>query len=144
MDCAETARRSRVSLSSLNRNAFCRDVAGYLELEDAGRIVEIQGEGTAVRIAALTQGKRLTEVDGPQEVSARVVAPHPVSELISPGRTRPLPHPEADVARSWIDVRVVHLGATDIPELVRFLDGLVADAELDVPKANDGRVDGVG
>ncbi len=95
-------------------------------------------------IPALTQSNRLAEVDGSQEVSARVVVPHAVSELESPGRIRPLPHPQADVARSWIDIRVVHLGPTEIPELVRFLDGLVADVKLDVPKANDGRVDGAG
>ena len=46
-------------LGSLDRNAFSRDAAGYLELESAGRVVEIQGEGTAVRLAALTQSERL-------------------------------------------------------------------------------------
>ena len=44
---------------------------------------------------------------------------------------------------SRIDIRVVNLGPADIPELVRFLDGLTADNELDVPKANDGRIDGI-
>ena len=56
-------------LGSLNRNAFSRDVAGYLELEVAGGVVEIQGEGTGVRIAAVPQSERFTEVDGPHEVS---------------------------------------------------------------------------
>jgi hypothetical protein len=39
---------------SLNRNAFPRDAPSYLEEEVAGRVVEIQGEGTTVRIAAVT------------------------------------------------------------------------------------------
>jgi len=79
-------------LGSVNRNAFSRDIAGYLEEEVAGRVIEIQGEGTAVRIAALTHGDRFTEVDGSQEVSVRVIAPHAVSELESPVRSM-LPHP---------------------------------------------------
>ena len=89
-------------------------------------------------IAAVAQSKRLTEVDGSQEVSVRVVVPHAVSERVSSRRL--LPHTQADVARSRIDIRVVHFGPTGIPELVRFLDGLAVDLEQDVPKANDGRV----
>ena len=84
-----------------------------------------------MRIAAVSKSERLTEVDGSEKVSVRVVRPHAVSELVSL-RSRLLPHPQADVARSWIDIRVVHLGPTEIPELVRFLDGLGADVELDV------------
>src|SRR5438094_5706779 len=43
---------------------------------------EIQGEGTAVRLAALTQSERFTEVDGSHEVSTRVVRPHAVRKLV--------------------------------------------------------------
>src|ERR1700686_391784 len=132
----------RVRIGSLHRNAFSRDIPGYLELEVAGRVVEIQGEGTGVRIAAVPQSERFTEVDGSHEVSVRVIVPHAVRELVSPVRGM-LPHPQADVARSRINIRVVNLGAPGIPELVRFLDGLTADRELDVPKANDGRFAGL-
>src|SRR5712691_3413312 len=52
------------------------DTAGYLDEEAAGRIIEIQGEGTTVGMATLTQSKRLTEFDGSQEVSVRLVVPH--------------------------------------------------------------------
>ena len=93
-----------------------------------------------MRIAALTHSDRFTEVDGSQEVSVRVVVPHAVSKLESPVRSM-LPHPQADVARSRINIRVVNLGPPSIPELVRFLDGLIADRELDVPKANHGFAD---
>jgi hypothetical protein len=129
-------------LGSLDRNAFSRDAAGYLELECAGRVVEIQGEGTAVRLAAVTQSERFTEVDGSHEVSARVVRPHAVRELVSPVRSV-LPHPQADAPPSRIDIRVVNLGPPGIPELVRLLDGLTANRELDVPKANHGFAGGV-
>jgi len=95
-----------------------------------------------VRIAALTHSYGFTEVDGSQEVSVRVIAPHAVSELESPVRSM-LPHPQADVARSRINIRVVNLGPPSIPELVRFLDGLPTDRELDVPKANHGFDDDV-
>jgi hypothetical protein len=80
---AAVAAASPQRLGSLNRNAFFRDVAGYLKEEVAGRVVEIQGEGTALRIAAVTQSERFTEVDGSHEVSVRVVRPHAVSELES-------------------------------------------------------------
>jgi hypothetical protein len=113
-------------LGSLHRNAFSRDIAGYLELKVAGRVVKIQGEGTGVRIAAIPQSDRFTEVDGSHEVSVRVVRPHAMSELESPVRTV-FPHAQADVARSRINIRVVNLGPPGIPELVRFLDGLTAD-----------------
>jgi hypothetical protein len=64
---AAVAAASPQRLGSLNRNAFFRDVAGYLKEEVAGRVVEIQGEGTALRIAAVTQSERFTEVDGPMK-----------------------------------------------------------------------------
>ena len=134
---AATLLRRAKHLGSLDRNAFSRDAAGYLELEGAGRVVEIQGEGTAVRLAALTQSERFTEVDGSHEVSTRVVRPHAVRKLVSPVRSV-LPHPQADAPPSRIDIRVVNLGPPGIPELVRFLNGLTADRELDVPKANHG------
>src|SRR5438270_12217495 len=86
---------------SLNRNAFCCDVAGYLKLEVAGRIVEIQGEGAAVRIPVVAENKHFTEVDGSLEVSVRVVHPHVVSKLVRQ-RSYLLPRPEADVAGSGI------------------------------------------
>jgi hypothetical protein len=127
-------------LGSVNRNAFSRDVAGYLEEEVAGRVIEIQGEGTAVRIAAVTHSERFTEVDGSHEVSVRVVVLHAVSELESPVWSV-LPHSQADGPPSRINIRVVNLGPPSIPELVRFLDGLIADRELDVPKANHGFAD---
>src|SRR5207245_6706638 len=82
---AAVLRRSK-HLGSLGRNAFSRDAAGYLEWEGARRVVEIQGEGTAVRLAALTQSERFTEVDGSHEVSTRVVRPHAVRKLVSPVR----------------------------------------------------------
>jgi len=88
-----------------------------------------------VRIAALTYCDCFTEVDGSQEVSVRVVAPHAVSKLVSPVRNM-LPHPQADVARSWINIRVVNFRSPSIPKLVRFLNGLIADRELDLPKAD--------
>ena len=53
------------TVGSLNRNALSRDAASYLALEGAGRVEDIQGEGTAVRIAVVTQSKRLTEVEVP-------------------------------------------------------------------------------
>ena len=92
-----------------------------------------------MRIAVVTQSERLTQVDGSHEVSARVVRPHAVSKLESPVWSV-LPYSQADVATSRIDIRVVNLSPTGIPELVRFLDGLTADHELDVPKAYDARV----
>ena len=88
-------------------------------------------------VAALTDSDGFSEVDGSHEVSARVVRPHAVRKLVSPVRNM-LPNPQADVTRSRINIRVVHLSPPDIPELVRFLDGLTADRELDVPKANHG------
>src|SRR5437899_1196599 len=94
-------------------------------------------QGTAVRLAALTQSERCTEMDGSHEVSTRVVRPHAVRELVSPVRSV-LPHPQADAPPSRIDIRVVNLGPPGIPELVRFLNGLTADRELDVPNANHG------
>src|SRR5712692_1689252 len=126
-------------LESLNRNAFSRDVADDLKLEVAGRVEEIQGEGTAVRIAVVTHCERFTEVDGSHEVSVRIVRPHAVSELESPLWSM-LPHSQADVSTSRINIRIVNLCPPGIPELVRFLDGLTADHELDVPKAYDARV----
>jgi hypothetical protein len=78
------------TLRSLNRNAFPDDTAGYLIEEVAGGVIEIQLEGTTVHIAAVAQSKRLTEVDGSEEVSVRVIVPHAVSERVSP--SRPLPH----------------------------------------------------
>src|SRR5450759_5733802 len=96
----------------------------YLEEEVAGRVIEIQGEGTAVRIAAVTHSERFTEVDGSHEVSVRVVVPHAVSELESPVWSV-LPHSQADGPPSRINIRVVNLGPPSIPELVRFLDGLI-------------------
>ena len=134
------ALRRAQRLGSVNRNAFSRDVAGYLSDEVAGRIIDVQSEGTAVRIATLTHSNGFTEVDGSQEVSVRVVAPHAVSEPEGPMRSM-LPHPQADVASSRINIRVVDLGPPSIPELVRFLDGLIADRELDLPKANHGFAD---
>ena len=127
---------------SLNRNAFSRDVAGYLEQEVAGRVEEIQGEGTAVRVAVVTQSERFTEVDGSHEVSVRVVRRYAVSELVGPVWSV-LPHPQADVPRSRINIGVVNLGPTGIPELECLLDGLIADRELDVPKADDRRTGNV-
>ena len=62
-----------------------------------------------MRIAVVTHCERFTEVDGSHEVSVRVVRPHAVSELESPVRAV-LPHPQADVARSRINIRVVNLG----------------------------------
>jgi hypothetical protein len=41
-------------LGSLDRDTFSHDVAVYLEEEGAGRVVEVQGEGTAVRSAVMT------------------------------------------------------------------------------------------
>ena len=125
-------------LGSVNRNAFSRDVAGYLHEEVASGVVEIQGERTAVRVAAFTHSERFTEVDGSHEVPVRVVVPHAVSELESPVWSV-LPHSQADAPPSRINIRVVHLCPTGIPELVRFLDGLSTDHELDMPKAYDGR-----
>ena len=61
-----------------------------------------------------------------------------MSELVGPPSV--LPRPQANVAPSRINIRVVNLGPTGIPNLVRLLDGLIADDELDVPKANDGSV----
>jgi hypothetical protein len=54
---------------SLNRNASSGDTAGYLRDEFAAGVKESQLEGTFVRIAALSDSKRLTQVDGSQEVS---------------------------------------------------------------------------
>src|SRR4029434_764682 len=104
--------------ASLNRNALSCDGASYLGLEGAGRVVDIQGEGTAVRIAAITQSERLTEVDSSHKVSVYVVRPHAVRELVSL-RSRLLPRPQADAARSRINLRVVNLGPAGIPNLVR-------------------------
>ena len=126
-------------LGSLHRYALSRDVAGYLELEVAGRVVEVYGEGTAVRIATVTESKRLTEVDGSQEGSVGVVLQRAVNELENPVRSA-LPRPQAHKSSPRINIRVVNLGPADIPDLVRILEGLISDCELGVPKANDGRV----
>src|ERR1700730_14948212 len=124
-------------LASINRNACCFDIADYLVKEHAGRIVEIQLEGTAVRSTIGGHTQRFTEMDGSQAVSARVVVPHAVSERVSP--LLAFPNAQADVAGPRIHVRVVNLSSAGIPQLVRFLDGLTTDHELDVPKADDGR-----
>ncbi len=87
-------------------------------------------------IAIVTESKFLAEIDGSHEVSVSVVVPHAVSEFVSSWRGRPLPHPQADIARSRIDIWVVHLGPTGTPDLVGLLDEVAADSELDVPKAN--------
>ena len=96
-----------------------------------------------MRIAVVTHCERFTEVDGSHEVSVRVVRPHAVSELESP-LWSVSPHSQADVSTSRINIRVVNLCPPGIPELVRFLDGLTADRDLDVPKANDARVGAIG
>ena|SRR6266853_2611995 len=41
-------------LGSLDRDTFSHDVALYLEEEGAERVVEVRGEGTAVRSAVMT------------------------------------------------------------------------------------------
>jgi hypothetical protein len=92
-----------------------------------------------VRIAVVTQTERLTEVDSSQKVSVDVIRPHAVSELVGPP-SRFLPRPQTDGTPSRINIRIVNLGPAGIPNLVRLLDGLTADDELDVPKANDGSV----
>src|SRR4029077_8372838 len=115
-------------LESVNRNAVPRDNTGDLCDEVAGGVVEIQGERTTVRIAALTHSDCFTEVDGSQEVSVRVVVPHAVSELESAVRSV-FPHPQADASPSRINIRVVNLSPPGIPELVRRLNGLIADRE---------------
>jgi len=134
-------RRSQC-LRSVNRDTLSRDVAGYLSDEVAGRIIDVQREGTAVRIAAITESERLTKMDSSNKISVYVVRPHAVSELVGPP-SRMLPRPEADVPRSRIYIRVVNLRPAGIPNLVRLLDGLIADHEPDVPKTNDGSVFGV-
>src|ERR1035438_7015733 len=129
---------------SVHRYAVSPGNAGYLHEERAGGIIEIRGKGAVVRKAALTDSDLLSEVDGSQKVSVRVVIPHAVNELVGAGRGLVLPHSQTDIAPSRIDIRVMDLGPTGIPELVRFLDGCAADHELDVPKANDGRTAGAG
>src|ERR1019366_6221754 len=106
--------------------------ACYLGEECAGGVIEIQGKGTVVRIATLTDCDLLGEVDGSHEVPVRVVVPHAVNELVCAGGSLVLPHSKADIARSRIDIRVMDLGPTGIPELVRLLDRIAADGELDM------------
>ena len=86
-----------------------------------------------MRSTLVAHSQRFTEMDGPQEVSARVVVPHAVSERVSP--LLAFPNAQADVAGPRIHVRIVNLSPAGIPQLVRFLDGLTADREPDVPKA---------
>src|SRR6185312_11024027 len=123
----------------LNRNALTRDAAGYLGLENARRVVDIQGERTPVRIAVFTQSECFTEVDSSHKVSVNVIRPYAVREFVGPP-TRVLPRSQADGARSRINIRVVNLGPTGIPNLVSLLDGLITEVKPDVPKANDRRV----
>src|ERR1035437_6239230 len=104
-------------------------------------VVEIQFERTSLHRALVTQMNRLTQLDGPQKVSAGVIVPHAVSELKSARRMNPCA--QANGTSSRVDVRVVDFSPAHIPVLVGFLDRLPAHDELDVPQANDGRVGGV-
>ena len=79
-------------------------------------------------IAAVAQSESFTEVDGSHEVSVRVIIPHAVSELENPLRST-LPHPQADGPPSRINIRIVNLGPTEIPEL-----GIVAAEEGEVKR----------
>ena len=90
-----------------------------------------------MRIATVTESKRLTEVDGSQESSVGVALQRAVNELENPVRSA-LPRPQAHKSSPRINIRVVNLGPADIPDLVRILEGLISDYELGVPKANDG------
>lgn len=110
-------------LGSFNRNALSRDTSIYLHEELTGGVIKIQGERTAVRVAAATESERFTEVDGSHEVPIRVIAPHAMSELVGPVCSV-LPYAETDVPCSRINIRVVNLCPSDIPKLVRLLDGL--------------------
>jgi hypothetical protein len=98
------------------------------------RVVEIQGEGTALRISVVTKTDYFRKVNGSHEVSVGVVPPHAVSQLVGP-RGCVGPHPQADDAGSRINVWVVNLGPADVPDLEGFLNGLTADGEIGVPKA---------
>ncbi len=88
-----------------------------------------------MRITVFTQSERLTEVNSSHKVSIDVIRPDAVCELVGPACV--LPRPQADIARSRIDIRVVNFGPAGIPNLVCLLDGLIADYEPDVPKANN-------
>src|SRR6266567_8495928 len=125
---------------SLNRNAFCRDVASHLEKEVSVWVVEIQGERSTVRIPVVTERENFTEVDGSLEASVRVVHPHAVSKLVSQ-RSYFLPCAQADVTGPWINVWVVNLSPANVPCLEGFLDSLTSDCERGVPKANNRQVD---
>ena len=86
--------------------------------------------------AATIHIHRLTKMDGSPEVPIRVVVPYPVSEFVGtlPGM---LPNAQTDVTGPRIDVRIVNLRSAGIPYLVRFLNGLIVDDELDVPEPDD-------
>ena len=58
-------------------------MARYRIDELAGRVIEARGEGSVVRIAAITQTNRLTQVDGSLEISSIIVDPNTVSELVA-------------------------------------------------------------
>ena len=90
--------------------------------------------------AMVTEPERLTQVDCSTEVSVGVIDPHAVSELVGYAVSLALPHTEADVARSRINIGIMNFSAAGIPELEGFLDGVIADDEADVPKADNGGV----
>ena len=94
-----------------------------------------------MRISVVTKTDYFRKVNGSDEVSVGVVRPHTVSQLVS-SRSDVRPHPQADVAGPWINVWVVNLGPADVPDLEGFLNGLIADGEMSVPKADDRRVGG--
>src|SRR5580698_218535 len=137
---AALLRRAKL-LGSFDRDAFSNHVAMYLHKEIAGGIVETQPEKTTLGVAIGTHSNLLTQVNCAQEVSSRVVIPHPVGQFKSPVRCSP--HTQTNVTPSWVDIRVVHFGAASIPELVGLLSGLAVHHKQDVPKSNDGRVVGI-
>ena len=125
---------------SVGGNALSDYASRNFKEEVAGRIIKIQRERAAVRVAPIAEGKCFTQGNRSQEISTCIVRPYSVNKLESLWR-RFLPSPEADVSGPWVDVWVVNFGAASIPDLVRLLDGLIPNLKTDMPKSNDGRVD---
>ena len=108
---------------SVGGNALSDYASRNFKEEVAGRIIKIQRERTAVRVAPIAEGKCFTQSNRSQEISTCIVRPYSVSELESPW-LRFLPRAEADASGPWVDVRIVNLGPASIPDLKLLLEGL--------------------
>jgi len=93
-------------------------------------------------VAPVAKRKRFGQVARSLEISVRVVEPYSVSKVERPWCRLP-PSPEANVSGPWVDVWVMNFGPASIPDLECLLDLLISNQEADMPKSNDGRVEGI-